>query len=562
MSNRLITVVYIAKFHVKFLLRHFWLMPRTKRASSQGPSILRNRELPMWWLSAPKISKPIKSKNIPNLTLYTTKAPIESTSAFLQGSDYKWTIADVKNYIDAPDANIYAVNASLNYPTNEEEWENNGFKCGRIQVNKEYDPAAVDEFEKLVDDFVAESGGKNVVVVVFSSLGINRPGFLISAFISRKDLNPIDDNLKELSKLMSCPVYANKANVSLSTTFNVTIDPVTCPFITEEPKPTTPAETAATIERVVNWRRFTRKEINDSERTKVLNKLREALPENWPYDGDFPQWPTKEWSNDYLNQIKASKYYTSFVPRGKLSFLVILGHKSVYTVSMDHKVYLLLASFKESHHQSFPIVCAVTWVEEKLRVSAILTDLMMFDNKKYYDSPIQERHDILYDDVVKRLKSEVAKQDAVTLQFIYRPLCELRNIKRLVEDLNKFACNPESIVIIPADGNPGNDITISISPTITLFFEYNGGQKAALVAYNEGKGFPVLVYTFEDKKEINFHNYLVRMYCKDQRWSIISIFAKAKSTDDASTTDEVNKYVETVSSLPDIESISNELSNA
>ncbi|EAY02838.1 hypothetical protein TVAG_293060 [Trichomonas vaginalis G3] len=537
-------------------------MGRKGSRSTPGPTVVRSREIPMWWLSAPKISQAIKSKNIANLTFFTTKAPLELTKSLIDNVDNKWTVDDVKAAVNTADANYFVINASLNQPTNEEEWQNAGFKCGRIEVNKEYEPAAIDAFEKLVDGFVAESDGKPVVIVVFSTLGINRPGFLISAFLSRKDLNPIDDNLKELSKLMECPVYAKKATVSLCATFNTTIEPTECPFISEEPKPTAPAEASSTIERLVNWRRFTRKEIEGSERDKVLAKLKEALPEKWPFTDGFPDWPTRNWDDSLVPQIKSSNNFVSFVPRGKQAFLVILSHKSIYTVSLERKVYLLLASFKESHRSITPIVCAVTWTEEKLRVSAILSDIMMFENKTVYDLPIQERTDILYDEVIKRLISEIAKSDAVTLQFIYRPLARLQDTQKLIDDLDKFACNPEAIAVIPADQAPGNDIIIPFSPTISLFFEYNGGQKAVLFAYKDGKADPVCIYNLEDKKEINYDNCLIRVSRKDEKWSILTFFANTKSTDSAATLEQVKAYIETVNTLPDLEKVAQQLIGA
>ena len=145
-------------------------------------------------------------------------------------------------------------------------------------------------------------------------------------------------------------------------------------------------------------------------------------------------------------------------------------------------VYSVLASFSESHSQpKLPFVATCTWVDEQLRATALINDILMIGGTVVANKPLLQRVQILNDEIVRRLRSEMSKNEQSILTFAYKPFAELKHAKKLVADFDKFCCRPEELAFIPAEGSAGHRIVLPISTSILLHFDYNRGQKALLL---------------------------------------------------------------------------------
>lgn len=523
-------------------------MGKNKAGRPQGSgSSEETQDIPMFWLSVPKISKPFTFESTPNLIVFSLKSPCLDCKDIKIGESFSWSVNDLKEHIEKlyPNSKIVVVGTSSNSPVSDDQWKDAGFEVAEVNIGKEYKEASIDDFQNLCDDFIAKNEGSTCCVLLHSQIGINRPGFLITGLLCKKEKMKIEDAFKLFADNHGFGIYDKEAVNSLSDIFQTSTIKAAEQSFVDDGKQYPPGDTNAEIERALNWRRFTRKEMKDEDKEKIIEKVKSALPSDWPMKDEYPTLSSEYWNDSSLETIKDGKYLVSFEPRGRKSFLVALDANHVYAITPNMTVYSTQASFSDSSASpKLPFVAICTWVEEHLRISAIMTDILMVGGTPVYDKPLLERQKVLHKDITKRLRSEMSKNEVCKLVFTYRPFTTLKNTKKLVGDFDKLCSKPESLVFAPMDQPAGHTITLDVTPTVLLNFVYNGGKKALLTAFDTDHNVPVAVYDLPTPKHNAFDGYQTRFRFENGKLVPIAMIKQAKAGETVASQEEFNHFME------------------
>ena len=501
-------------------------------------------ELPMYWLSFPNISDPFTINDQPELKIYTMKNPLVNPPKYKVGDDFAWGPENLSEMF--PDSKILLVNTSITKENEAEKWEKSGYAYAEIDVSKDYSKDAISNFDETVQKFIEENPGDNCVVLVYSNLGINRPGFVLAGYLCAKNSLKIDESVKKCAELQKLPIYSQKAIESLSAEYGEFEYQCAEPeFMNEDSKTYPLGECGLTMDFAVNLRKLQRKEMSGKDKEKILDLLKKSLPGDWPKNEDgLPLFVDSVWDEDSITKIRNNNYMVTFEPRGKQCFLIATDSVNVFAVLPDMSVYRIFAGFQESRSSpKLPFVATCTWVEEMARVSALLTDLLMIGGESVSEKPLLHRMSLLNSEIVRRLKPEM-NRDTFAFVFMFRPLAAIKHAKRLTTDFDKLCCRCEALSFVPMDESAGHTIHLTVAPSLILNVKYNGASKAILSTLENDVATPVAIFTLSSPKFTSLDGFQAKFtYDDDKKLVPFAVIKPAKTSEVTSPQSDFERFV-------------------
>ena len=475
--------------------------------------------VPMNWLSCPESGNLIPCPNHPKLNFLPIKTPLPVKFFENLPETVRWTVNDAVELARSkcPMSTILTINVSAsNEAVSREEWVSAGVEYFWVPITKDFDVESVDMFCDVVNKEIEKN--ENIICLLFSGRGQNRVRFSIYSYFLKCCQQKFEDIVKRED------FYNQKALDALSKLFEKErIEAVEKPAWLanlQDERSISIGEVPLPLEKYKGIKKISRKEIvnNDADMVKAL------LP---------PKKPLYQWDNSSLEEVLNAPFQCTFDARGLQTYIVATKESSVYLVDSRNRVWLLRARI---HHGHLPLVASCIIVEEQRRCVILLTDLHKYGDLINENSSMEDRLATLAHKVIKKLRTE--NNSTYLLQFVYRPMAHVSDASKLKKDLPILFAKSDGLLFY------GNDkvIRLPLTPSVILQFDYNGNDKAFLLARDpNGELVPVGIYIVTNKKLLGMDRRTSRFEfdIKNQVWTAIAL----GQDDVPSTVEEVNNMI-------------------
>ncbi|OHT04056.1 hypothetical protein TRFO_28490 [Tritrichomonas foetus] len=548
--------------------------------------------VPMNWLSCPSYGDLIQSPGHPEITFLPIKTPLPINFFESLPASVRWTVSDAVNQARskinntaAKNVKIIAINVSAsNEAVTKEEWESVGAIYYRIPIKKDFDSSFVDTFCETLNNEISQLNIQNneklnenkenlnenkenlnenneklsennenlneskdeqndnlnnsILCMLYSGRGQNRVWFSIYSYFLKCFNQNFDEivrtdnfyNQKALDSL--CDIFhAEKREAIAKPDWLVNLQDERSISIGEVPLP---------LEKYKGIKKISRKEILGTE----ANLVKSLLPASRPI---------YQWDSHSLDELLSLPFQCTFDARGLQTFIVATKENSVFLVDSRKGVWLLRARI---HHGQMPLVASCVLVEEQRRCVVLLTDLLRYGEIINENSDIELRLSILANKVIKKLRTE--NNSTYLLQFVYRPMAHVSDASKLKKDLPSLFAKCDGLLFYGHD----KIIRLPLTPSVVLQFDYNGNDKAFLLASESpkstestnsstpdsslesaknGKLVPVGIYTVMNKKLLGMDRRTSRFEydVEKETWSAIAL----GQDDVPSTVEDVNNLI-------------------
>ena len=474
-------------------------MGRSRPALSLRP---RFKGVPRCWLSTPIPRKVITSPTNPSLSFVIAKTPLKAEIVTAISDTDNWTTQTVVRTAKSlvPDSTrLFAVNVSASCElVSERDWDEAGIPMHRIPVT-EYNESAADAFCEVV----AAAGDGPALFIVYSGRGTNRPAFCIASYLAKKGGMNVGDALRlcvtgfEGSITKEAPLKALTDIFGDVSGFELCKPPwydiITEAFPVGE-VPLDLVQRVRGLEKVSKKVQGAKKPMPEGpERTEVMELLETATK---PFAGeDGPQFRVDVFEERMIEEMRGSKTFCTFEPRGYRGFVVARKSDEVYFVCENGEVWLLKARCDSKLPAVAMAICSI----QRKRCVMFLTDMLLLGKHVLSQYPLSLRLSYLSHRFAKEIKP--VDVDEKELAFMFRPVCELKYVPNLKKDLDLLVAKCDGLGFYSDSGLPGYLTLLPVKPSVQIEVSLNGNRKAVLLAESEGKeSVPIGVWAYKDPK--------------------------------------------------------------
>ncbi|OHT09555.1 hypothetical protein TRFO_21512 [Tritrichomonas foetus] len=468
-----------------------------------------SKSIPHRWLSCPNHGHIIHLDSVPNLYFIPMKSPLSDTIATSLRQTSSWTIrsaiAKAKSLVKNQELQLLAVNVSAKHEVvTQVDWESQGALYGRVEIPSDYSSSAVDQFSQLIFEKLenAEKEGKVLVSMVYCGCGLNRVGFIISAFLAKNGGLSLSEALKKCDESSPRLIYRQKPLDVLADIFNTTpqIHGPAPEWVKLGEKVGSIGDIPLPLEKFNAIKKVSKKQASNDEKIDVLSLLADAVNDPSVNDGNFPIFNSTLWNSQSFSLLRSKPHYITFEPRGVRVFIVVLNDSRTFIVDANCLVWEL----KVKARCQAPAVASAYLVEEKKRAVILTTDLFLLGQVNLTNYSLNDRLAFLAHSFTNKLKMEPQEQQYM-LHFVFRPMTKLSNSSKLRKDIESLFVKCDGLSFHEIDGEPMKALFLPIHPTLILQFEYNGNDKAILYARGENSQLdPVGIYIAPSPKYNGF----------------------------------------------------------